>query len=100
MQSSYAEQFQREMACLEAEWLRWLPPAIGDHPWQLLPAAARVQIGANGLLELSWHSLPERRLGLARFPRFMVDFRFSGLDADQRYTFMKRFDLYMHRGGG
>ena len=100
MQSSYAERFQREMACLEVEWLRWLPPAIGDHPWQLLASAAKVQIGEGGSLDLSWYSLPERRLGLARFPRFMVDFEFSGLDAEQRYAFMKRFDLYMHRGGG
>ena len=27
-------------------------------------------------------------------------FRFAGLDDAQRYAFMKRFDLYMHRGGG
>ena len=29
-----------------------------------------------------------------------VYFAFSGLDAAQRFTFMKRFDLYMQRGGG
>jgi hypothetical protein len=30
----------------------------------------------------------------------LVSFKFTLLDADQRYTFMKRFDLYMQRGGG
>jgi hypothetical protein len=33
-------------------------------------------------------------------PVLRVNFTFSGLDAAQRYTFMKRFDLYMQRGGG
>jgi hypothetical protein len=35
-----------------------------------------------------------------RKPRLMVGFRFAGLDEAQRCTFMKRFDLYMQRGGG
>ena len=30
MQSFYAERFERDMGCTEAEWLRWLPAAIGD----------------------------------------------------------------------
>ena len=30
----------------------------------------------------------------------LVAFRFQRLDADQRYAFMQRFDLYMHPGGG
>jgi hypothetical protein len=39
-------------------------------------------------------------IGLARMPRMRVGFRFTGLDAAQRHAFMKRFDLYMQRGGG
>jgi hypothetical protein len=35
-----------------------------------------------------------------RMPVLRVNFVFSGLDAGQRYAFMKRFDLYMQRGGG
>ena len=33
-------------------------------------------------------------------PRLVVHFRFAGVDEGQRYAFMKRFDLYMQRGGG
>jgi hypothetical protein len=33
-------------------------------------------------------------------PRLLVNFRFAGLTDEERFTFMKRFDLYMHRGGG
>jgi hypothetical protein len=39
-------------------------------------------------------------VALVRLPRLIVNFRFAGLDDAQRYTFMKRFDLYMQRGGG
>jgi len=30
----------------------------------------------------------------------LVNFHFAGVDEAQRYQFMKRFDLYMQRGGG
>ena len=30
----------------------------------------------------------------------LVRFRFAGVDEQARYAFMKRFDLYMQRGGG
>jgi hypothetical protein len=33
-------------------------------------------------------------------PRLHVRFAFTGRDGARRYTFMKRFDLYMQRGGG
>jgi len=49
MQSSYPEQFDREMTCTEAEWLRWLPQAIGAHVWTMGGDAADVRI-ADGAL--------------------------------------------------
>jgi hypothetical protein len=33
-------------------------------------------------------------------PVLRVSFVMQGMDADQRYAFMKRFDLLMQRGGG
>ena len=94
MQSSYPDRFEREMACTEAEWLRWLPQAIGTHGWTMGGDAA------DGALALSWSVGEPRVIGLARMPRMRVGFRFTGLDAAQRHAFMKRFDLYMQRGGG
>jgi hypothetical protein len=99
MQSSYAETFQRDMGCTEAEWLAWLPAAVGTCPWQHEGERARVQIG-NGHLELRWQTMPLRVIALMRMPVLRVNFAFTGLDADERYAFMKRFDLYMQRGGG
>lgn len=99
MQSHYAEQFDRDMGCTEREWLRWLPNAIGAHSHQRVLQAVTVQIG-TGQLTLSWQAGEPRVIALARIPRLLVSFRFTGLDDAQRYLFMKRFDLYMQRGGG
>ena len=99
MQSSYAEQFQREMGCTQAEWLMWLPAAIGPREWQLGASTAHVTI-EQGALTLNWRTGEPRVIALVRLPRLHVDFQFEGLDAAQRLSFMKRFDLYMQRGGG
>ena len=99
MQSFYPERFEREMACTEADWLRWLPQAIGEHHWKLQTQTAGVRIG-DGALGLKWRVGEPLAIGVVRMPRFLVSFRFAGLDDVQRYAFMKRFDLYMQRGGG
>lgn len=99
MQSAYAERFEREMGCTEAEWLMWLPAAIGDHEWRRQPGGASVSI-APGTLTLDWYNGEPRVIAQVRLPRLHVSFRFEGLAADQRLAFMKRFDLYMQRGGG
>lgn len=87
------------MACTEAEWLGWLPAAIGTHAWQRHDRAASVRIG-SGALSLAWQPCAPRVIALMRLPRLQVSFRFAGLNEDQRLAFMKRFDLYMQRGGG
>jgi len=99
MQAFYSELFEREMGCTEAEWLMWLPRAIGDHHWKLQAKSAGVRIG-DGALGLKWQVAAPRVIGLVSIPVLQVSFRFAGLDEAQRYTFMKRFDLYMQRGGG
>lgn len=99
MQSFYAERFEREMGCTETEWLRWLPAAIGEHHWKLQDRSAGVRIG-DGALGLKWQVGEPRVIALVRMPRLLVTFRFAGLSEAQRHSFMKRFDLYMLRGGG
>ena len=99
MQLFYPERFERDMACTEAEWLRWLPGAVGDNHWKLQTQSAGVRIG-DGALGLKWQVSEPRVIALMRLPRLLVSFRFAGVDEVQRHAFMKRFDLYMHRGGG
>ncbi len=87
------------MACLEADWLRWLPAAVGDHHWKLHTGSAGVRLG-DGALGLKWRQAAPRIIGLVQLPVLKVNFRFAGVAEPQRHEFMKRFDLYMQRGGG
>lgn len=99
MQSFYPEAFERDMACTEAEWLAWLPRAVGEHACAVSGASAVVTIGA-GRLQLAWEVLPPRVMALVRLPRLGVHFVFSGVPEATRQAFMQRFDLYTQRGGG
>jgi hypothetical protein len=99
MQSSYAERFEREMGCTEAEWLGWLSDAIGEHHWKRQDCTVGVRIG-DGALGLKWQLGAPRVIAQLEVPRLLVSFRFAGVDEAARYAFMKRFDLYMQRGGG
>jgi len=87
------------MACTEAEWLSWLPRAVGEHAREVRGDSARVTIGA-GELQLDWRVEPPRVIALMRLPRLTLRFAFSGVSEAERYAFMKRFDLYTQRGGG
>lgn len=92
------------MGCTETEWLRWLPAAIGDHVWQRDGASVRVWLNEEdrplGTLTMTWWVGAMRQIALVAMPRLHVNFQFEGLSEGQRYTFMRRFDLYMQRGGG
>ena len=99
MQAFYAASFDREMGGTEKEGLGWLPDAMGSHPYQQVVQALTARI-ESGQLIVSWRVAEPRVVALARIPRLLVSFRFTGLDEAQRYRFMKRFDLFMQRGGG
>jgi len=99
MQSHYPEQFERDMACTEADWLRWLAPAIGAHPWSSDRQAVMVSLG-QGRLRLTWTVGSPRQIALMQMPRLLVGFAFDQVSANDRHDFMRRFDMYMQRGGG
>ena len=128
MQSQYPVQFVRDMGCTESEWLKWLHAALPDCGWhQELGHAqgqAQVQVqvqvpltierasadhlglvdpaahAEQGVLHLSWTTLPARQIALMRIPRLQVEFRFEHLSDQARTQFMRRFDLLTQRGGG
>ncbi len=99
MQAHYAPTFERDMACTEAEWLRWLPGATRGLPLQCGSANATVTLGP-GCLKLAWQALPPRQIALMRLPRLAVQFEFVAVPDDERQHFMRYFDLYTQRGGG
>ena len=92
------------MGCTEAEWLGWLPAAMGQHSWErrgcTLSAEFKNPDGSVGFMHVTWQEIQPRQIALMRIPRLLVHFQFDGLTVAQRYTFMRRFDLYMQRGGG
>ena len=99
LQSWYAESFTREMGCTEAEFVQWLVPAVGDRPLTVGERHAEAPI-ESGRLALDWTVLPPRRIALISMPRLEVRFDFAGVSEAGRQAFMKRFDVYMQRGGG
>mgnify|MGYP000872196680 FL=1 len=99
MFAHYPETFDREMTCTEADWLRWLPGAVGDCSWEQRGQTAGVRIG-DGALNIHWQVEPPRTIAAVRLPRLSVHFRFAGVQQEVRQAFMQRFDLYMQRGGG
>ncbi len=96
--------FTREQGCSEAEWLGWLPGAVGPHPWRSTGAGqAEVRLDAcqpGARLRLDWQALPPRRIALLQMPRLSVRFSFEGCEPVDRARFMQYFDLYTRRGGG
>lgn len=97
------------MGCTEAEWLGWLPTAMGPWPWRREGREAWVDFDAppdhlpcprRARLHLSWQVLAPRAIALLRLPRLGVRFEFQEVDATTRQAFMQRFDLRMQRGGG
>lgn len=101
MQNHYAEHFDREMGCTEAEWLRWLPLAAGTHAVRVDAAerCAHIEMEGGGC-RLAWAPLPDRQIALMRIPRLAVSFRFDAVAAADRTRFMRHFDLHTQRGGG
>lgn len=99
MQSHYPEQFDREMGCTVQELLGWLPQAMGESRYELLPDGLKAVV-FDGQLRMQWTQAEPRQIALISMPRLHVSFRFKGLSDAQRYAFMKRFDLYTQRGGG
>jgi len=100
MQSHYPASFERDMACTEAEWLAWLPKAMGEHDWQRSDQTVQVRLQGGGRLHIAWKILPPRTIALMRLPRMGMTFRFEEADEQARLQFMRRFDLTTQRGGG
>jgi hypothetical protein len=100
VQARYAESFDREHSCTDAEWRSWLPGAVGAHELALDgPGHAQVHNG-SGKLMLHWIALPPRRIALLNLPRMAVRYRFEGVEESARTAFMRHFDMFTQRGGG
>lgn len=92
--------FEREQGFTDSDWQRCLPGAVAPHTLALpAPGHAVVTLG-DGRLVIRWTVLPARRIALLSLPRLAVAYAFEAVDAETRRSFMRRFDLWMQRGGG
>ena len=99
MQSSYPETFERDVGYSDTEWRRAIQRAVGDCPIYIEGSTAQVQVDA-GHLCLHWSPLPNRTIALLSMPRLAVSFTFKGVGPEERYAFMRVFDLNTQKGGG
>ena len=99
MQSSYPESFERDVGYSDTEWRIAIVRAVGHHPIQIQAANADVQLG-EGTLCIKWSPLPNRTIALLSMPRLAVSFQFKGVGPNERYAFMRLFDLNTQKGGG
>lgn len=93
------EHFQREMGVTRREFMRTLPSAIAPLAWESAGEQLLIPHPA-GSIRLTLAPAQVRRIASLELPVLRVEFAFHGLDAGQRESFMHRFDLAFHRGGG
>jgi len=99
MTAAYPEHFSRQMGMTRREFMRTLPAAVAPLPSHGHPEGVTIEHPA-GEIRIGLQEGPERRIAALSLPVLLVNFQFSGLDEDQRASFMERFDLSFHRGGG
>lgn len=91
---------EAEMGFSHAELLRCLPPAVAPFAVDKQSAHAyRLRAGAR-LVELTLQPETRRRLGAIALPVTRVKLEFFGFDASAFDDFMRRYQRYMHKGGG
>jgi hypothetical protein len=96
---SVPERFTREMAVTLQDFARTLPAVAGGHDCHLEGRSARIGHPGGEIL-ITLHPTTERRLGSFVIPATPVEFRFVGLEEEERRDFMRRFDRHFQRGGG
>ncbi|HET9820598.1 MAG TPA: hypothetical protein VFQ16_02115 [Burkholderiaceae bacterium] len=99
MQAHYPFAFEREMGCTAEDLRAWLPGACGQRTLHWREGGVEVALG-KGTVSIDWQPLAPRRIALVTLPRLAVRFAARDTDALEWHAFMRRFDLYVQRGGG
>jgi hypothetical protein len=90
---------RQEMWITREAFLRNLPAAVGDAPFDI----AGNEIRHDGP-ERSWRivltPLPDRSIGELTLARHVVEIFLAGFDARSTAKFLDRFELHYRRGGG
>lgn len=90
-----AERVVLEMTIDRDDFLRRLPRAVGPFLEE-----GDTYRSADGRWQLTIMPMGSDRIGAIDLPRLRVAFDFPGLGPAERETFLARFRLHYHRGGG
>ena len=89
----------RRMSITRREFLRTLPDALGTP--EFVACGDRFIVAAYGrTVEIAFIEEVALRIASLTLPFARIELSFDGYDAGQIAAFMRRFDLYFHRGGG
>ncbi len=90
---------QREFGLTRIEFLRSLRHLTGADGWRERDGGFLLQL-PFGQVEIHLGDAGCRRIGALSLPVLPVEFRFSGVDDEQRAAFLRRFERAFQRGGG
>jgi hypothetical protein len=95
-----SQEIERVMALDWREFVRLLPIAVGDKPYEIRNRAVEVRLSDNDQLTIAVGPTAERRIAAIALPATPVTFTFEGGDTALFQSFMERFERYFQRGGG
>lgn len=81
------------------DFFRYLPRAMGEHPYRVEGSTVHAEID-GGMLEMRIGAEQIRRIALIALPYCEVSFTFRGMSVASQQAFKRHFDLRFQRGGG
>lgn len=89
----------KDMALTRKAFFNTLPRALDSSGYRVDGDTVTLE-GEGRKLVISFSEKPTMKLGGFAVPRADVTLEFSGYDAAEAETALKRFERYFHRGGG
>lgn len=90
---------QIEMQCTHAEFLRELPSACGNRPYEIIGDRVIVHVNDREI-QIRIRDEPIRHLGSLNLPMEEINFKFIDHTEDEANSFMKEFERHIMRLGG
>jgi hypothetical protein len=91
--------YKLEMQCTHAEFLRELPAACGNRPFEIAGNKVTVFDGKREV-SIQIHDEPIRHLGSLDLPMEEITLTFAGFSGDEAERFMNAFRRGIQREGG
>ena len=88
-----------ETQCTHAEFLRELPKACGNRPYEIIDNKVIVH-DADKQIRITIHDEPIRHLASLSLPMEKATFEFIDFTESEADEFMKEYEMHSMRGGG